>query len=97
MKVIFTLRAERDLLAVGDYIAQDNPHRAKTFLLELRAQCLGLADFPERFPLMERYAAYQVRRRVHGRYLILYRIEQDAVRILNIVHGASDPETWIGG
>lgn len=28
--------AEQDLEAIGDFIAQDNPHRALTFIAELR-------------------------------------------------------------
>lgn len=35
MKLVFTEEAKRDLLLVGDYIAQDNPRRAITFVEEL--------------------------------------------------------------
>lgn len=50
MIVHLTAEAERDLEAIGDYIARDNPGRALGFVRELRGKCLGLADMAERFP-----------------------------------------------
>ena len=51
---------------------------------------VGLADMPERFPLMPRYEASGVRHRVHGNYLIFYRVEADRVVIPHVLHGARD-------
>ncbi len=82
--------AERDLEAIGDWIARDNPARALTFVRELRAKCEGLADFPERFPLVPRYERHGVRHRVHGNYLIFYRVGEDAVDVIHVLHGATD-------
>lgn len=90
MIVLFSAEAESDLETLGDYIARDNPARAISFLGELRQQCRGLADFPDRFPLVPRYEAAGIRRCSHGNYLIFYRIETDKVIILHILHGAQD-------
>lgn len=90
MIVHLTAEAEYDLEAIGDYIARDNPARAVSFLQELRAKCLGLADMPERFPLVPRYETAGVRRRVHGDYLIFYRVEPDKVVIIHILHGTQN-------
>ncbi|MCB2050421.1 MAG: type II toxin-antitoxin system RelE/ParE family toxin [Novosphingobium sp.] len=90
MIVHLTAEAERDLEAIGDYIAQDNPARALGFLRELRAKCLKLAEMPERFPLVPRYETSGVRRCNHGNYLIFYRVEPDKVTVLHILHGARD-------
>lgn len=90
MIVRFTAEAERDLEAIGDHIAADNPVRAVSFLAELRAACLGLAEFPGRFGLVPRYEALGVRHRVHGNYLIFYRIGDEHVDVLHILHGAMD-------
>lgn len=90
MNVEITAEAERDLEEIGDRIAQDNPVRALSFVMELRAACLGLAEFPERFSLVPRYEAHGVRHRVHGNYLILYRIEQARVVVIHVRHGARD-------
>ena len=90
MKVVITPEAEHDLESIGDFIARDNPARAETYVGELVGRCLKLADFPERFPVFERFAKAGVRRCLHGRYLIFYRTEPGLVRILHILHGASD-------
>ncbi|NOW46726.1 plasmid stabilization system protein ParE [Novosphingobium sp. SG751A] len=78
------------LEAIGDFIARDNPTGAPSFLRELRGKCLGLADMPERFPVVPRYEVTGVRRRVHGDYLIFYRVELERVVILHILHGAQN-------
>jgi plasmid stabilization system protein ParE len=57
MIVHISAEVERDLEAIGDFIAEDNPERAIGFIRELREKCLGLAEFPERFPLVPRYEA----------------------------------------
>ena len=93
MKVILTPTALRDLASISDFIARDNPLRADTFLDELHDRCLGLAQFPERFPLIERYRSLDMRRCPHGSYAIFYRIEIDRIVVHKIVHGSADHGT----
>jgi toxin ParE1/3/4 len=95
MIVHLSAEAEYDLETIGDYIARDNPARALSFLQELRSKCLGLADMPERFPLVPRYEATGVRRRGHGDYLIFYRVEAEKVTIIHILHGAQNYNTTL--
>lgn len=97
MIVVLTTEAESDLELIGDYIAQDNPGRALTFIRDLREQCEALADFPNRFPLVPRYEANGVRRRMFGNYAILYRTDTDRVVVLHILHGARDYEAILAG
>jgi len=91
-RLLFTRQAEADLEAIGDYIALDNPFRAVTFLQELRSDCKKLQAMPERSPLMERHPSSGIRRRVHGNYLIFYRVGPDTLEILHILHGAMDQD-----
>lgn len=90
MIVHLTDKAIYELERIGDYIAQDSPRRALTFVRELREKCLGMADIPLAFPLVPHYEAHGVRRRVHGNYLIFYRVEADRVVVLHVLHGAMD-------
>ena len=69
MIVRLTAAAENDLEQIADYIAQDNPQRALSFVQALRDRRLGLADAPYGFPLVSRYERHGIRRRVHGNYL----------------------------
>lgn len=82
--------AEADLEAIGDRIALDDPDRAASFVGELRGACLGLADFPSRFALVPRYEQHGVRHRVHGSYLIFYRVAAEEVLVVHVLHGAMD-------
>jgi toxin ParE1/3/4 len=77
MKVVITAEAEADLEAIGDYIARDNPARALSYVRELYQLCLDIADMPQAWPVVPRYEHHDIRRRVHGRYLIFYRIRDD--------------------
>ena len=90
MIVRLTAAAENDLEQIADYIARDNPKRALSFVLALRDKCLGLADAPYGFPLVTRYERHGIRRRVHGNYLIFYRVAGDHVLVIHILHGARD-------
>ena len=92
MIVHLTAEAESDLEQIGDYMAQDNPKRALSFVLELRDKCLSLAETPWGFPLAPRYERYGIRRRVYGNYLIFYRVESDRVVVVHVLHGARDFE-----
>ena len=92
MRLAFSDAAERELEAIGDHIALDNPARATSFIRELRKDCAVLVSLPERNPLLARHRRSGIRRRVYGRYLIFYRVEHDTVQILHILHGAMDYE-----
>jgi plasmid stabilization system protein ParE len=85
----FSSEAENDLEQIADYIAQDNPQRALSFIRELRSKCDGLIDSPNSFALVPRYERHGIRRGGHGNYLIFYRAETARVVILHILHGAT--------
>jgi toxin ParE1/3/4 len=92
MKLIFTGAAEAELEAIGDWIDRENPDRAVSFVRELRHACDTLVEMPRGYPLVPRYEHTGVRRRVHGNYLIFYRIVGNAIEVLHILHGARDYE-----
>ncbi|HEX8168534.1 MAG TPA: type II toxin-antitoxin system RelE/ParE family toxin [Beijerinckiaceae bacterium] len=92
MKVIITTAAHADLTAIGEFIERDNPVRAASFVDELTSRCEDLADSPQRYPLLPRHAADGIRRRVYRGYLIIYRIRNDVIEVLRVVHGARDYE-----
>ena len=82
--------AERDIESIGDYIAQDNPTRAVTFVDELRQAVEVLASFPEAFPRVAGYEKSNVRFHTHGRYVIYFRVFPDRVSVLRVLHGSQD-------
>lgn len=92
MIVTITDEADADLERIGDFIAQDNPRRAASFVVELVESCKRLGSAPRRFPLVPRYEDTRVRRRPYGEYVIFYRVEDAAVLVLRVLHGARDYE-----
>jgi plasmid stabilization system protein ParE len=93
MIVVISAAAEADLEGIGDWIAEDSPNRAVSFVREMRERCLSLANFPTMFPLVPRYEHMGFRRRPYGDYLIFYRVGEDVIDIVRIIHGARDYET----
>ena len=88
MKLEFTARSRRDLLAITEFIARNNPIRAESFLAELEGKCWALLETPHiGLPVSGRAG---VRRVIHGRYLIFYRAEGECVRILAVLGGEMD-------
>ena len=95
MRVRLSSEARQDLFAIGDYIARDNLPRAQSFVAELADKCASLGEMPKAHPLVPRYAQKGIRRRVHGRYLIFYRLAPGRVTILHVLSGAMDVEALI--
>lgn len=87
--VEFSDRAEADLEGIADFIAQDNPRRAASFVRELRSQCERMAEQPRANRLREEFGPGS-RGAVHGSYLILYAERQGVLVIERVVHGARD-------
>jgi toxin ParE1/3/4 len=93
MRLVLTDAAIADLLSIADWIAQDSPGRALSFVQELKTACFSIVDFPESHPIVPRYSEFNVRRKVHGSYLIFYQVMNGVIAVVHILHGAQDYET----
>jgi toxin ParE1/3/4 len=92
MNVVITESAWADMLAIGTTIREDSPHRAETFIEELFECCLGIGRMPRAYPLLPSRESSGVRRRLYGNYLIFYRIAENQIEVVHILHGARDYE-----
>jgi len=97
MNVVVTEAAYADLLTIGRMIGLDNPARAETFIAELEERCMRLGVEPYAYPLVVGFEDHGIRRRVHGRYLIFYRVVGESVEIIHVLHGALDYRTLLFG
>jgi toxin ParE1/3/4 len=84
---IFSRLAEADLEAIGDYIANDNPRRALSFVRDLRERCRAMVQHPRAAPLRPELGR-GVRMVAFGEYLIFYRYSKRMVIIERILRGA---------
>jgi len=96
MAIRFTPLASTDIEAIGDYIAQDNPARAYSFVLEIRNQCRKIASAPVTYKCRPEFGE-SIRSCAFGRYVIFYKAEDEGVLIIRILHGAMDISARIGG
>ena len=89
MRIEVSSLVEGDLDEIADYIAQENPRWALSFLREIREQILALGRRPLRFRLRIELEE-DARVALVGRYGILFRIREDAVRVERVVYVAHD-------
>ncbi len=90
MKVVFTKKSQSDLRRITRGLVAYDPQLARRLVDDLREKALDIGDFPERFQEVPKRPGSGLRRRVVGRYLILYHIDKDRVIVDNFFHGAQD-------
>jgi toxin ParE1/3/4 len=95
MRVRLTPLAEADIEGIGDRIAERNPARAVSYVRELRERCRSIGEFPHAGPPRPQWGE-GIRIAVHGKYVIVYRVRDEAVQILRVVHGARDLDALFG-
>lgn len=78
-----------DLEAIVQYIGEDNPQRALSFVDELISTFDTIAERPNSFPVAAVLPG-QVRSALHGRYRIFFELTDGVPHILRVVHGARD-------
>lgn len=86
MSVRLADAALRDLSAIEDHVALDNPDAARRLVRTLFKRCETLAQNPRRYPAA---GFADLRKRPEGAYLIFYRVTAD-VEIVRILHAARD-------
>jgi toxin ParE1/3/4 len=90
-RIVFSRYADRDLEHIVRFIARENPDAAELLGLRLLERAFTLSD--PAFGMMGSALKKrpEIRRLVEGRYLILYRVFPDRVRILRFWHTARNP------
>ena len=89
MRVEFSAFVEGDLVAIADYIAEDNPKRAVEFLREIRDEIRRIGKNPLIYRLRPEIGE-EARLAIVGWYVILFRIRGKVVRVERVVFGGRD-------
>ncbi|MBM9538806.1 type II toxin-antitoxin system RelE/ParE family toxin [Desulfobulbus alkaliphilus] len=89
-EVHLTRNAQNDLEYIFCYIANDNLANAKKFIRELEEKIYSLDSSPERCPFIPENTFFgtSYRQLIHKKYRAIYKIDNDAVYILRVVHGS---------
>jgi len=91
LPIIRTANAEEDLIATWLHIARDDEAAADRLLDRIEARWQQLATYPFSGAPREDIAP-GIRHLVVGEYLTLYRVSEDAVEILRVLHGRRNIE-----
>lgn len=89
-KIHLTQNAQTDLEHIFFYIASDNINSAKKFILELEEKLYSLETSPERCPYIPEniFFGTNYRHLIHKRYRAIYKINDDCLYILRVIHGS---------
>lgn len=85
--------ALENMATIADYIAQDKPDRATSFVREIREKTLVLADFPS----IGRAGRVAGTRELiaHKNFLVIYRVKGKNIEIIRVRHVAQKHATKI--
>lgn len=87
-------QARSELEAIGDHIAEDSPANAERFIDRLIEKFVALGRNP-RIGRARPELRSDLRSFPFGAYLILYRIVDDGVEIVRVVHSARNPDDLV--
>jgi toxin ParE1/3/4 len=94
-KIIWSPAALADLKAIHDYIARDSDTIAGAFVERLLGDVDRLADFPLIGTRIREFKRSPYRHLIVRPYRIIYRVSDDAVCIIAVVHGARDLKRFL--
>jgi plasmid stabilization system protein ParE len=80
---------EGDLDDIADFIAQDNPRRAVTFIQEIRTKFFEIRRNPLIYKIRPDIGE-QARMATIGNYAILFQVIDEVVRIERVTYGGRD-------
>jgi toxin ParE1/3/4 len=98
--VAWSETAERDLLAIIEYIADDSPSRAYDVFKEVRRKASSLRSFPERgrvVPELQGQGITQYHELITGPWRIIYRISEKHVYVLSALDSRRSVEDILLG
>jgi toxin ParE1/3/4 len=83
----WTKRAAADLIAIGEYIAQDNPKAARSWVERLRHQAVIAAEMPFAGRKVPEISRHDIRETFLRSYRIVYRIDAEGITVLTVFEG----------
>ena len=87
-RVVWSSVARDDLKALASFIKADSPGYAQTFGLHIQRRVEQLRNFPESGRNVPEDRTGTYRELLVGNYRVVYRVDDDTVTIVTLVHGA---------
>ena len=83
----WTERAVNDLIAIGEYIAGDDPAAARAWVERLRQRAVKASKMPRTGRVVPETARDDVREVFQRTYRIVYRVVDDGIVVLTVFEG----------
>jgi addiction module RelE/StbE family toxin len=87
-EVVWASSASDDLEAIADFIARDSEHYAAALAREIVHAAASLGEFAERGQVVPEFQDEQLRELLIRPYRLIYRVREQVVIVLAIVHGS---------
>ena len=87
-RIVWSSVARDDLKALVFFIKTDSPGYAQTFALHIQQRVEQLHDFPESGRKVPEDKRGTYRELIVGNYRVVYRVDEDTVTIVTLIHGA---------
>lgn len=88
MNVHWTNNAIEHLTNIYQYIALNSPTYAKQMVDRITRRSAQIGDLPFSGRMVPEYQADDIRELIKTPYRIIYRIKQDQIDVLAVIHGA---------
>jgi len=92
-RVIWAHAAETDLEAAAEYVHRDSPAYAASFVNRALEAGRSLTDFAERGRIVPEFEDENIREIFIYGYRLIYRVEDDRVSVVALIHGRRDFQT----
>ena len=96
MIVEFAARALEDLHDIAAYFDLISFSAGDRVIDQIEARCRSLATYPRRGTRLSAAAPREFRRLLEARYVMIYEVTPEAIRVACLLHGARDIDGAIG-
>ncbi len=86
-KVIWSDDAMSDMAEIRDFISRDSPASAQRVVAGIESAAERLVDFPYAARMIPEFQDPERRETFVHEYRLMYRVEDERIRILRVVHG----------
>jgi len=93
-KVVFTLASKEDVRSAREGLRESNMQLAERFFEDVKSTLDKIAKNPKHYAIVYNNVR-QCRLEIFP-HVISYRIVDDTVQVLAVIHGRRDPEIWKG-
>jgi len=87
MKILWSPLAVDRASEIAEYIAQDNPDAAESWINTVFEKVEHLKEFPESGRIVPETDNMTIRELIYGNYRIIYRVEEKKLSVLTVRHG----------